>query len=96
MSQAISRQQPYQRIEEFTEGTFEQDLLVMHRDSEDTLMLNPTAAAIWEALQWPQSVDDLVGLLLEAFPRQPREELAAQVEQSLQTLLARGFIRPMA
>lgn len=76
----------------FTEGAFEQDLLIMHRESQDTLMLNSTATAIWEALKWPQSVDSLVDLLLEAFPEQPREKLALQVGEVLKTLRSRGFL----
>ncbi len=94
MSKANSSQELYQRIDNFTEGTFEQDLLIMHRETEDTLILNSTAAAIWAALQWPQSVNDLVGLLREAFPDQPREQLAAQVGEALKALRTRGFIVP--
>ena len=94
MNQANSGKKRYQRIEDFTEGDFEQDLVIMHRQTQDTLMLNSTAAAIWEALQWPQSADDLADLLSEAFPDQPREHLASQVEQALNTLRSRGFIVP--
>ena len=92
LSQSDARQERFQRIEEFTEGAFEQDLMIMHQQTQDTLMLNPTAAAIWQALQWPQSAAELTDLLLEAFPAQPRAELAAQVHEALRTLRSRGFI----
>lgn len=94
MSQANSGNKLYQRIEDFTQGDFEKDLVIMHRQTQDTIMLNSTAAAIWEALQWPQSADDLTGLLYEAFPEQPREQLATQVEQALKMFRTRGFIVP--
>ena len=83
----------FQRIVNFVEGRFEDDLLVLHEASQDTVILNPTAAALWQALRWPQTLSDLVDLLVEAFPDQPRETLASQVEEALRVLRSRGLIR---
>ena len=94
MNQPKSSTVRYQRIDNFTQGTFEHDLLIMHQQTQDTLILNSTAAAIWEALQWPQSADDLTELLLEAFPQEAREQVAQQVADALKQFLTRDFIAP--
>jgi hypothetical protein len=83
----------FQRIVNFVEGCFEDDLLVLHEASQDTVILNPTAAALWQALKWPQTLNDLVDLLVEAFPDEPRETLTDRVEEALRVLRSRGLIR---
>jgi len=66
--------------------------MVVHVETRETVILNSTATAIWEALKWPQTIDDLLDLLLEAFPEQPREALARQVKEVLKTLRSRGLV----
>lgn len=82
----------FQRIENFLQSPFEQDLMVMHVETRETIVLNFTANAVWEALEWPQTIGDLSNLLLEAFPEQSRETLERQVEGVLKTLQSRGLI----
>jgi len=50
----------FRRIESFDSETFGDDLLVMHNDTRDTMVLNPAAAVLWEALKWRHCVEDLV------------------------------------
>ena len=82
----------YRRIESFDSETFEDDLLVMHTDTRDTMVLNPTAAVLWEALKWPQSIEDLAGLLAEAFPSEDVSSLRTHVERVMGGLLCRNLV----
>jgi len=82
----------YRRKDPHESGTFEEDLLVMHTETLDTMVLNPTAAALWEALKWPQSVNDLTDLLIEAFPEKNEESLRAHVREVVETLLSRKLL----
>ncbi|MFC1851959.1 PqqD family peptide modification chaperone [candidate division CSSED10-310 bacterium] len=82
----------FRRIESFDSETFVDDLLVMHNDTRDTVVLNPAAAVLWEALKWSQSLEDLVGLLAEAFPSEEVNTLRAHVEKVMGELISRKFI----
>ena len=82
----------YRRSGRYESGVFEEDLLVMHKETMDTMVLNPPAAAIWEALKWPQSVSDLTELLSEAFPEENEEALRSHVKEVLEALLSQEFL----
>lgn len=82
----------FRRIDAYESGTFEEDLLVMHAETLDIIGLNPTAAALWEALKWPQSVESLTNLLTEAFPSEKEDVLKAHVREVMQTLLSRKLL----
>ena len=82
----------FRRIDSCEIGAFEDDLLVMNTQTLDTIVLNPTAAAIWEALKWPQSLEDITDLLAEVFADEKKEDLKAGVEKVLVALLSRKFL----
>ncbi len=82
----------FRRIDAFDADSFEDDLLVMHRETRDVLVLNPLAAILWEALQWPLSVQDLTDLLTEAFPSEEANNLRSHVEKLVGDLLSRNLI----
>jgi hypothetical protein len=82
----------FRRIDTFDSDSFEDDILVMHRETRDVLVLNPVAAILWEALRWPQSLKDLVDLLSEAFPSEDPNELRVRVEEFMVALLSRKLI----
>ena len=82
----------FQRIEDFILSSFEEDLMVMHVETRDTVVLNATGMAIWEALKWPQSINTLTEILMEAFPKQQQDALGSQVAEVLRTLRSRGLV----
>ena len=84
----------YTRAAEVDEETFEGDLLLMHRTLQTVVVLNPVAAVLWEALQWPLSKHDLAGLLTEAHPELPLESALAKVSETLAVLEENEFILP--
>ena len=82
----------YQRVEGFEQEDFAGELLVVQPHTQCSLMLNAAAAALWEALRWPQTVGELVDLLLEARPQDSPEAAARQVEEALTHLRDAGLV----
>ncbi|MFC1574468.1 PqqD family protein [Gemmatimonadota bacterium] len=76
----------FKRVSSFESSSFEDDLVVMHTGTRQTVLLNPVAAVLWESLQWPHSRSELVRLLGEAFPDEDEEDLMGHVNAFLQTL----------
>ena len=56
--------------------------------------LNLVGAALWDALQWEVSVDELTDLLLEVNPDQDKDALSKQISDVLSTLMAAGLVKP--
>lgn len=54
--------------------------------------LNATGAAIWRQLAEPAAFDDLLALVVAAFPEVPRRRLASDLESLLKTLEGEGLI----
>jgi hypothetical protein len=82
----------YQRSPDVDEETFEEDLLLMHRQRRSVLTLNQAAAVLWEALRWPHSDFDLAALIVEACPGTTMESALSQVSGVLQLLLEGDFV----
>jgi hypothetical protein len=88
----IEPQVRFRQIDSCETGIFENDLLVMNTETLDTIVLNPTAAVLWEALNWPQSLEDLAGLLSEVFTEEEKENLKTRVAEVLQALIIRKLL----
>ena len=82
----------YQRTDEFEQEDFAGELLVVQPQTQTSLMLNAAAAALWEALRWPQTAAELVEMLREARPLDPPEAAAQQVEDVLAHLRDAGLV----
>lgn len=60
------------------------DRALLHVEHNTYFTVNPTAATLWMALSEPRSLDDLVGVITEAFEvsdAQCRPDIAALLEQ---------------
>ena len=82
----------YRRNPAVDQETFEDELLLLDRASGTVLALNLPAAALWDALGWPQSLDDLARILVEAWPDQEMEWARAQASSTLDDLVAHCFV----
>ena len=82
----------YRQADSCETGAFEEDLLVMNTKTLDTVVLNPTAAALWKALKWPQSLKDLTDLLAEAYPQEKKETLKTRAAEVLEALLTQELL----
>ena len=70
------------------------EAFLVRLDRDAILHLNPTAAALWRALAEPSGRDELVVVFALAFPEQPVDRLAADLDRALAALAADGMAVP--
>ena len=61
-------------------------VVVYHKSTKSSIVLNPTGSWLWEQLDQPQSRQELVDKLVRKFPEVERERLAADVDVYLREL----------
>jgi hypothetical protein len=77
----------FRRIEDFDQEEFEDDLVVMNRETKAVVTLNPTARVMWDALAEQVSVDVVAGLFAEVFPDADGDAIRRDIEATLAALL---------
>jgi PqqD family protein of HPr-rel-A system len=78
---------PFQRMEE--------EAIVVNPRTREVHLLNETAARIWELLEAPRSIDDLVATLGEEFEAEPAA-LREAVEAFVSDLSGKGLLTAAA
>lgn len=68
------------------------ELMVLSRADRRVHLMNDTAALLWGALDHFPTVEALAGLLAEAWPARPRDEIAGAIEEFVHRLLALGLL----
>lgn len=72
----------------------EDDIFVVVPGTEEIFHLNTLGRALWELLAEPMSVAELTGVIVEAFPDQPREKITADVAAFVEQLIRRKLVAP--
>jgi len=67
------------------------EILIYLPESEVTTHLNETMALIWRLCDGKRTVGEIVAALVEAYP-EAREEIAADVKESIDALVRNGVI----
>ena len=75
------------REDDLTEGA-----LLFNPDTSGILVINPTGLLIWQALSQPRTPVEIVDNLLEACDDVPKDRVAQDVNDFLETLQPGGFI----
>lgn len=83
---------PLQRHPEVHLRHFGQSLFLWHPDTPMLWHLNPLAQAIWALLETDQTTSSLVGLLCEAFPHIPPDQIATDVAAFLGAAQDSGLV----
>jgi hypothetical protein len=78
---------PFQRMEE--------EAIVVNPRTREVHLFNETAARIWELLETPRSIDDLVGALGDEFDAEPAA-LRREVEAFVTDLGGKGLLAPVS
>jgi len=76
---------PFQRMAE--------EAIVVNPRTREVHLLNETAARIWELLETPRSIDELVGALGDEFDAEPAA-LRREVESFVADLGGKGLLSP--
>jgi hypothetical protein len=65
-------------------------------DEGKAIVLNPTGAALWEALESPRTLAELATLLIERFPTLSAERARADVTAFVDRLLGESVLQPLS
>ena len=68
------------------------EAFLVRRDRDAILHLNPTATALWRALDEPTSRDELVDVFALAYPEEPADRLTGDLDRALAALVADGMV----
>ena len=66
--------------------------ILFNADTDGLEVINPIAVEIWKALAAPRTAKDVTTHLCTVCEDAPREEVAKDVAEFLETMLAKGFI----
>lgn len=69
------------------------DLFLVAPTSGEIVHLDQMAAAVWHLLETPCQQSDIAAVFADAFPDVPADRLAADLQLSLQTLIAAGLVQ---
>ena len=61
-------------------------VVVFHKSTKNSIVLNPTGSWLWEQLEQPRSRQELVERLVERYPDVERQRLADDMEVYLREL----------
>lgn len=66
------------------------------RNEGKAIVLNPTGAVLWEALESPRTPSELAESLVRRFPGLPADRALADVSAFLDRLLGEGVLQPVS
>lgn len=66
--------------------------ILFNADTEGLEVINPTAMEIWKTVATPRTETDVVTHLCEVFDDAPREQVAKDVSEFLESMVEKGFI----
>jgi len=66
--------------------------ILFNADTDGLEVINPTAMEIWKTLAAPRTEAEVVARLCEVFDDAPREEVAKDVSEFLESMVKKGFI----
>ena len=82
----------YRRAPGIQITSVEDDLFLVDPRTDGIFHLNAVGAGIWNLLAAPQSIDAVAAVVSDAFPDQPREDVAHQVRELMGDLEKRGLV----
>ena len=82
----------FARSDRIEEEEFDGDRVLLHMDTRKVIVLNATAAVMWQALAWRVTRAELLDLLKEAHPESSTSELEESLSQTLAILHKESFL----
>ena len=69
--------------------------VLYHGDDGKALVLNPTGAVLWDALECPRTPSELAALLVRRFPDLSADRALADVTAFLDRLIGESVLQPV-
>lgn len=82
-----------QQAKDVEAETFEQEKILLSRKTLRVVSLNEVAAILWDAMATPIRSDDLLDMMVEAFPSGSPNELEAELGQLITQLSQEELIQ---
>jgi len=82
----------YRRAEGMTWDVADDRAVILDAQGATLTTLNPVGTLLWVALDEPLPATELTALLVEHFPEIDQEQLRADVDAFLDSLLAEGLV----
>jgi hypothetical protein len=87
----ISDETVFQRKNDLLSSRMDQETVMMHPESGKYFSLNPVATRVWEMLEIPLSLAEIVEILLSEF-EVSYEQCQKETKEFLQTLIEKDII----
>lgn len=81
----------YQRKKDLLSSRMDEETVMMHPESGKYFSLNPVATRIWELLETPKTIDDLMKFLLDEFEAKP-EVCENETKEFIRVLLEKEML----
>ncbi len=82
----------YRRNPAVRETTLEAETFLVDAAGREIYYLDPVSSGLWRLLAEPRSLADCLEVFADAFPEQPREEIARDLGRALAELEARRLV----
>jgi len=66
--------------------------LLFNPDTDQVLVINSTGLMIWQALERPRTLAEVVAVLQERCVNVPADQVGADVREFVETMVGKGFI----
>ena len=81
----------YRRAQHYECEELEGELVIMERDSQAMVTLNPAGRLVWESIDSPITLDELEALFREAVPNIGEDTIRHDIRAVLDALVAAGL-----
>lgn len=89
-------EEPLRRTEGVWSSAVHDRAVLYHGDQGKAIVLNPTGALLWDALESPRRPSELVALLVDLFPDLSADRARADVAAFVDRLLGESVLQSVA
>ncbi len=82
----------YRRADGIAERKIDDEIFLIGAENQSLFHLNALAAAIWNLLEEPLTIDDAVEIISKAFPEMPADAISSDVGKLIKRLAANDLV----
>ena len=82
----------YRRADGIAERKIDDQIFLIGARNQSLFHLNALAAATWNLLEEPLTIDEVAGIIQSAFPDMPADAISSDVEKLIKRLVANNLV----
>ncbi len=82
----------YRRADGVAERKIDDEIFLIGAENQSLFHLNALAAAVWNLLEEPLTINEAVGIISRAFPDMPGDAISNDVEKLIKQLAANKLV----